>query len=202
MIWEVAVPEIETGDVLYFSSGVGHIGMAYSASHIIHAQMSGDFHKSSNDQFDQKKGVALPSMSNTPGTLVFRPPWGTLSAAEVTARKEELQRVADAIAAGATYGAYRAIRLLIGSSEFGPEAFGRLQKYRDRYLANKGTPENFKVKGKEVIKTVTCSEAVIITYQLTFPLREKPFFIGLDGAHAMPGTLRDWLRASPWTLVT
>lgn len=195
------MPEIETGDILFMDNATfGHIGMAYSSSTIIHAQMEGNFHKSHNDQYDVKKQQAMPSISNSAGVMVFRPPWDKCNNA--AARKTELQAVADAISKGAKYGAYRAVRLLIGSSEFGPDAYGRFMKYRERYNKTKGTPDRFGDAGKEVIKTVTCSEAVIVTYQLTFPLQESPFFIRLDAAHAMPRTLRDWLKINAWTHVT
>jgi hypothetical protein len=188
---------VETGDILYMPGGAGHIGMAYDRDNIIHAQFFGDFHK--DPDMESKDGVNMAYTSTSTGVKIFRPPWAKCGDAEV--RKATLQRVADAIAAGATYGAYRAIRLLIGSSAFGPDAYKRWMKYRERYEANKGTPGNFALPGQEVIKTVTCSEAVIVTYQLTFPLGEKPFFIGLDGAHAMPGTLKTWLPANGWTTV-
>ena len=193
-----AVANIETGDIIYMDGGpFGHIGMAYDAKTVIHAQFKGDFHKTPNEKMD---GGRISYLADGAGTKVFRPPWD--KCADAAARKAELQRVADAIAAGATYGAYRAARLLLGSSTFGPGAFGRLMKYRDRYNANKGTPARFAEAGREVIKTVTCSEAVIITYQLAFPLGEKPFFIDLDAAHAMPKTLRTWLGANGWTDLT
>jgi hypothetical protein len=53
---------------------------------------------------------------------------------------------------------------------------------------------------------VTCSEAVIVSYQIAFDLHEKPFFIQLDGAHAMPKQLKEWLEervagGEGWTVV-
>lgn len=188
---------LETGDVIYMDGGpFGHIGMAYDANTIIHAQMTGNFHKDPNQTME---GGRISYLVDGANTRVFRPPWAKCANAD--ARKRVLQQVADAIAAGAVYGAYRAVRLLLGSSDFGPDAYRRFMKYRDRYNADKGTPARFAEAGREVIKTVTCSEAVIVTYQLSFPLGEKPFFIGLDGAHAMPRTLRTWLAASGWTTV-
>lgn len=188
---------METGDILYMPGGAGHIGMAYDRNTIIHAQFFGDFHK---DPDQQKVGVNLVYTSTGAGVQVFRPPWEKCQDADN--RKATLQRVADAIALGATYGAYRAVRLFLGSSAFGPDAYTRWMKYRERYEANKGTPDRFAQAGKAIIKTVTCSEAVIVTYQLAFPLGEKPFFINLDGAHAMPGTLKTWLPANGWTKIS
>ena len=134
-------------------------------------------------------------MSETPGLRIFRPPWDKLGAG-ADAKKAELRRIADLISATAEYGIYRAVRLFLGDSSFGPGAATRLQKYRDRLLAvgHGGAPG-------PIIKTVTCSEAVIITYQLAFPLSEAPFFIRLDGAHAMPSTLAAWLRANGWASI-
>lgn len=185
---------IETGDIIYMDGGpFGHIGMAYDAKTVIHAQFKGNFHKDPDEQMD---GCRISYLSDGAATKVFRPPWD--KCLDAAARKAELQRVADAIAVGATYGVYRAVRLLLGSSSFGPDAFARLTKYRERYNASKGTPARFAEAGREVIKTVTCSEAVIITYQLAFPLGEKPFFIGIDAAHTMPKTLRTWLGVNGW----
>ncbi len=186
--------DVETGDILYFPDRpFHHIGMAYDARTVIHANHKKNFHKTS-DQYET--GSQSFYMSEGAGVEHFRPPWAKCSNAD--ARKAELQRVADAIAAGAEYGKYRAVRLFAGDSAFGPEAFTRLMKYRERYEMGKATPDRFSKPGNEVIKTVTCSEAVIIAYQLTFPLGERPFFINLDGAHAMPNTLRTWLKASGW----
>ncbi|MDB5414103.1 MAG: hypothetical protein JWR10_2438 [Rubritepida sp.] len=187
---------IETGDILYMPGGAGHIGMAYDNKTIIHAQFFGNFHKEPNQK---DKGGVLSYMASGAGILVFRPPWAKCP--DAAARKATLQRVSDAISVGAVYGAYRAVRLLLGSSAFGPDAFTRLMKYRERYEANKGTPALFAQAGNEVIKNVTCSEAVIVTYQLTFPLHEEQFFVRLDAAHAMPSTLKTWLPANGWTLV-
>jgi hypothetical protein len=181
------MPAIETGDIFHWTSGAGHIGLAFDGKRIIHAQMKGNYHLD-NDQQDDNGQMSY--LSDTPGMQIFRPPWSKLGAG-AEAKKAELRRVAELLSQRAEYGAYRAIRLFVGDSSFGPGAAGRLQKYRDRMLA--GT--------QPIIKTVTCSEAVIVTYQLSFPLAESPFFIRLDGAHAMPGTLATWLRANGWTTI-
>jgi hypothetical protein len=188
---------MQTGDIIYMPGGpAGHIGMAYDERTVIHAQNSKNFHKEADMQMN---GGNITYISSSRGVLMFRPPWDRIGNAD--ARKTELQRVADAVAAGATYGIYRAIRLAIGSSTFGPDAYTRWMKYRARYEANKATPANFRNPGHEVIKTVTCSEAVIVCYQLAFPLGEAPFFIRLDGAHALPKTLTTWLAANGWASV-
>jgi hypothetical protein len=181
------MPAIDTGDIFHWTSGAGHIGMAYDGKNVIHAQMKGNFHI---DPDQQNKQGQMSYLSDSTGLQIFRPPWDRLGAG-AAAKKAELQRVAGLISQQAEYGAYRAIRLFVGDSSFGPGAAGRLQKYRDRLLA--GT--------QPIIKTLTCSEAVIVTYQLAFPLSETPFFIRLDGAHAMPGTLATWLRASGWAVI-
>ncbi|MDB5308034.1 MAG: hypothetical protein JWO38_2236 [Gemmataceae bacterium] len=181
------MPAIATGDIFYWTSGPGHIGMAYDDKNVIHAQMKGNFHV---DTDQQNNNGQMSYLSDTAGMQIFRPPWEKLGAG-ADAKKAELRRVAELISRRTEYGAYRAIRLFLGDSSFGPGAATRLQKYRDRLLA--GT--------QPIIKTVTCSEAVIITYQLSFPLSEAPFFIRLDGAHAMPGTLATWLRTNGWATI-
>ena len=50
------------------------------------------------------------------------------------------------------------------------------------------------------VRTITCSEAVILCYQLTFAEGNSPFFILLDAAHTMPGTLKTWLEKH-WEIV-
>lgn len=195
------MPAIDTGDILYMESfGTGHMGMALDAGNIIHAQNKGNFHRDMNDRYDAKKQKPLPSLSNMPGTRVFRAPWDRC--VDAPARKAELLRVSDAISRGAEYGKYRAVRVLLGAGGFGPDAYKRFMKYRQRYEANKGTPDNFALPDQEVVKTVTCAEAVMITYQLTFPMGERPFFINLDAAHTMPRDLRDWFRPNGWTEIT
>jgi hypothetical protein len=89
-------------------------------------------------------------------------------------------------------GKGRAVRLFLGSSEFGSDAVKRLAKYRDRML-------DYRPGGK-LISTITCSEAVIISYQLTFFSKLAPFFILKDAAHTMPSTLKDWLELN-WETV-
>jgi len=181
------MPAIETGDIFHWTSGAGHIGMAFDEKSVIHAQMKGNFHL---DTDQQSSGGQMSYLSDTPGMQIYRPPWDKLGGG-ADAKKAELRRVAELISRRAEYGAYRAVRLLLGSSTFGPGAVTRLRKYRDRLAAN----------AQPIIKTVTCSEAVIITYQLAFPLSEAPFFIRLDGAHAMPGTVGTWVRSNGWAKI-
>ena len=195
------MPAIETGDLIFMDNMLfGHFGMAVSTTHIIHATNKGNFHVSSNDSYDPKLKVQKPAISMDSQNRVFRPPWATC--VDAPARKLELVRVAEALARGAEYGNYRAIRVFMGGGGFGPDAYQRFMKYRQRYEANKGTPANFALPGNEVIKTLTCTEAVIVTYQLTFPMGERPFFINLDAAHTMPRDFRDWLRPNGWLEIT
>jgi hypothetical protein len=173
----------EIGDIIVYRGRPGHVAMVYDANTIIHAQMKGDFHK---DPYMTEKSGTMSYADD--GADVFSPPWpatGTFKAAH----QAELQRVADQIAASATYGAYRAVRLWAGDSSFGPKAWTRLYKYKTRQ-------KELLIGGKKFVTTVTCSEAVILCYQLTFEDSEAPFFIKLDAAHAMPNTLRAWLKTN------
>ncbi len=178
---------IETGDILHWSSGPGHIGMAFDGRSIIHAQMKGNFHIDADQM--EKDGV-ITYLSNSSKLSIFRPPWDKLGAG-AAAKKAELRRVAELLSRRAEYGAWRAVRLLLGDSKYGPNTASRLAKYRQRM--NGGV--------QPIIATVSCSEAVIVTYQLAFPLGELPFFIRLDGAHAMPSTLATWLGLNGWSEV-
>lgn len=197
------MPAMQTGDLIFMDNMLfGHFGMAISTTHFVHATDQSDLHISSNDSYDPKLTTQKPAVSMDPRTRIFRPPWASLGEAPAQVRKDELVRVAQAMIPGAKYGAYRAIRVFLGASGFGPDAYKRFMKYRQRYEANKGTPANFAIAGNEVVKTVTCTEAVIIMYQLTFPLQERPFFMNLDAAHTMPRDFRDWLPANNWERVT
>lgn len=191
------MPAIETGDLIFMDNMLfGHFGMAISTTHFVHANDKRNLHISSNDSYDAALSVQKPSVSMDPRNRIFRPPWA--KCVDAPARKEELVRVAQAMIPGAKYGAYRAVRVFLGAGGFGPDAYKRFMKYRERYQANKGTPANFAIPGNEVVKTVTCTEAVMIMYQLTFPLQERPFFMNLDAAHTMPRDLRDWMRPNGW----
>ena len=106
--------------------------------------------------------------------------------------KQRLIEVADAIKKTAKYGKYRAVRLLLGDSGFGPQAQSRLNKYRTR----------LKQGGDKLVSTITCSEAIVLCYQLSFD-NTSPLFIGKDAAHVMPRTLAKYLRENPrgWTML-
>jgi hypothetical protein len=190
--------DLQTGDIaINAASWPGHVMMVYEGGHtesantkIIHGQATGNFHI--DNQVGQK-GHIITHLVDAP-TWVFRPPWDQLGANADT-KRNELKSIAGAIAKSATYGIYRAVRLFVGSSEFGKDARARLQKYRDRrvnFLA--GHADKF-------VTTITCAEAVILSYQITFNETDNPFFILKDAAHTMPRTLRDWLRDHNWTVV-
>src|SRR6185436_16953089 len=98
--------------------------------------------------------------------------------------KGRLKEVASAIQKSAKYGLYRAVRLFVGSSTFGDDAKKRLDKYRKRLV--KG--------GDKLVTTITCVEAVVLCFQLTFD-ESSPYFIQKDAAHTMPRTLAQYLKA-------
>jgi hypothetical protein len=193
--------DLQTGDIaINAGSWPGHVMMVYEGgglesakTKIIHGQNSGNFHI--DDQLGQK-GHIVTHLVDT-GTWVFRPPWDKLGGNAET-RRDELKKVAGGIAKSAKYGLYRAVRLFLGSSEFGADARTRLQKYRERRT-------NFMLgSAPKFVSTITCAEAVILAYQITFKDDEAPFFIKKDAAHTMPRTLRDYLAdpASGWTVVS
>ncbi|CAO3423987.1 hypothetical protein [Azospirillum doebereinerae] len=179
----------QTGDIVFFPGKAGHIGMFYDKDRIIHATNSQNFHLVDNM-------VSEGGSMTYRATKAFRPPWSTLPAGQEAIRKAELQRVADKMKDIATYGLYRAFRLFAGNSTFGPDAEKRLNKYRARL---NGTATD---ADRKFITHITCSEAVMLTYQLAFPNREAPFFILLDAAHTMPSTLVNWLQKNGWEAVS
>lgn len=96
--------------------------------------------------------------------------------------------VAGEIAKGADYGVVRAVfKSWSGSSSFGSGAHKRMEKYRTRMITH-----------QQIIKHVYCSELVVIAYQLGVNLNtEHSAWIGLDGKHTLPSTLKTWLERKP-----
>lgn len=175
----------ETGDIVIFQGTPGHVGMVYDGgalgrTTVIHAQRVGGFH------IDPLASLLAPA------DRVYRGPWQAYPHLNRAAKQAALRDVAQDIRIYAQYGVYRAIRLFFGSSAFGSDARARLAKYKARREG--GFAQN------KFVTTVTCSEAVILCYQLSFAERDEPFFIKLDAAHTMPGTLRGWL-STRWARV-
>jgi hypothetical protein len=108
------------------------------------------------------------------------------------AQASDIQSTAREIKAAASYGASRAIfKSWSGSSSFGKGALTRLQKYQTRMQNHQG-----------VLKNVYCSELVVVAYQLGLHLDQtNGAWIGLDGKHTLPSTLKTWLtrHAAAWT---
>jgi hypothetical protein len=179
----------ETGDVIVWDGSPGHVGMVLepaagrTPASIIHARLKTNFAIESQTKEDGNKTFYL--IDNNAN--LFRPPWDRCG--DTDGKKRELIRIARAMSRTAKYGVYRAIRLWAGSSIYGPKAHQRLQKYRDRAIRNFQDAHG----NDKFVTTVTCAEAIILCYQLTFADGTEPFFIRLDGAHAMPKTLAEWL---------
>ena len=190
--------DYEVGDILISPSGFGHVMMIYKAGNtnpgargakVIHGQLSGNFHI---EPVASVKGGHVIRIIGA-STKIYRPPWENFKSEVIeTAFKKKLVKIADAIARYATYGKYRAIRLYAGSSGFGSSAQKRLDKYKKRLVSG--------FSGGKFVTTITCAEAVMLCYQLAFPVGRTPFFIRLDAAHTMPKTLGSWLSKN-WTTV-
>jgi hypothetical protein len=107
-----------------------------------------------------------------------------------------IDRVACEISDGAKYGVVRAVfKSWSGSSSLGGGAFKRMEKYRTRMTTK-----------QQIIKNVYCSELVVISYQLGLSSGtwqgegfnvEHDAWIGLDGKHTLPSTLKTWLERTP-----
>ena len=182
----------ETGDIMIEKGWPGHVGMIYDEgdddhASYIHAQGGTNFHIT---PIYIAASYTYHKRSET--VNVYRPPWKYISMigfnSVIDSYKAKLKQMADKIKQSATYGRYRAFRLELGDSKFDSDARERLEKYKSR-LDNKS--------GK-FVTTVTCAEAVMLCYQLTFAESHFPFFIGLDAAHTMPHTLEKWLIKSGW----
>ena len=189
----------QTGDIAINTSWPGHVMMVLEEHQnenkilIIHGQKSGNFHIQSQ-QYESGNNHAIGYLIDAP-TWVFRPPWERYTAAQIVSKKRELNEIARAIARSAKYGVYRAVRLFAGSSEYGPDARSRLAKYHMRKA-------EFLAGGNgKFVSTISCAEAVILCYQLTFfGTEQSPLFIKKDAAHTMPNTLKDYLERN-WSTV-
>jgi hypothetical protein len=188
---------LETGDIAINTKWPGHVMLVLEGHangdkvQIVHGTNSGNFKITSNMALDG--GMVSYLVRNE--TWVFRPPW-ELYGVHAEYKKRELQQIAKAMARSAKYGKYRAVRLFLGDSNFGPDARARLVKYHQRKQA-------FIAGGSDkFVSTITCAESVILCYQLTFYETQKaPFFILKDAAHTMPVTLKEWLEGNGWTTV-
>ncbi len=194
----------EVGDVVVdLSSFFGHVMMVYDVDdlgnpiRIIHATSENDFHVADND--------AAP-LFLADSVWVFRPNWGLLIPNMVEGKKRQLIRIANAIANSAEYGYYRAFRLAFGDSSFNADSRERLHKYvgrkalalADEFVGAYRGRRNLAGAGQaapDFVTTVTCSEAVILAYQLAFGEGSR-YFIYKDAAHTMPRELKDWLLAN------
>ncbi len=183
------------GDIAWMDgSKFGHVGIFTNANTMLHAQNSGGLHTDGH-------GVEQSGQIIYQTNQAFRPPWADLSEAEQAAAKARITAVTNRFMRQAVpYGIWRAIRLKLGSSTFGPEAKKRLDKYWARL--QKPVPADRSPVEKLVTK-LTCVEAAILTYQLAFyESRTVPFFINLDAAHTMPRDMAKWLLANRWTKVS
>jgi len=171
-----------TGDIIVDNEGAfGHTAMCFDEEDengvgtvtFIHGTNAGNF------SIGQKIDVID---ENKPHFWQFKPL--DLTAAD----KARLRNVATAMQRTAKYGWYRGIRVWVGSSTFGEDALAKLIKYRTR-LANGAT---------KFVSTITCAEAVILCYQLSFD-PGSPYFIQRDAAHVMPRDLAQLLKEAPDT---
>jgi hypothetical protein len=184
--------KFEVGDIVIDPDWFGHAMMIYAEGDdtkawIIHGKNDGDFHIVPNMT---EKGLDPQYLIKGTMTVFRPPPFDAL-------HKATLITVADTIKTKAKYGIYRAVRLWAGSSTFGSDAAERLDKYRYRFDIIKNNPPG----GKYFVTTITCSEAVILCYQLTFA-ESDPQFIHLDAAHTMPCHLGEWLsKATGWKTI-
>lgn len=194
---------VDTGDIVVSGKWPGHVVLIYDSKRAVHGKGRKTSASAAADTtidrgVTRHGGFLLEPIQQeiSPGRFmyltdgtVYRFPWHRYADAEIDYYKDEIKRHADIIRKTASYGFYRAGRLQFGDSKFGSGAAKRLLKYKDRI---RGT--SLDEIGKAV-GTITCSEAVILTMQLTFP-PGTPGFIGLDGAHTMPATLGAWLKAN------
>ena len=175
----------KTGDIIINNAGAfGHVLMCMGEEDddgigevtFIHGTNQGNFSIGERTLVDEQKANYWHFTAKSPDAV----------------HKARLKEVAVAISKSAKYGKYRAVRLLLGDSDFGAGAKQRLAKYRKR----------LKDGGNKLVTTITCVEAVVLCYQLTLA-ESAPQFINKDAAHTMPRTLAKYLSESPdgWKLV-
>lgn len=162
------------GDIIFFDTSPNPIGH-------VGIMIDGTWYYHAN-----KNGFEKSALDKQTIKAVFRAPEGTLT----QERASQLSEVMDAIS-GAGYRKNFA-NALIGSSKPGPAMWERIGKYWEK-LQKKESP---------VVNAVTCAEAAILCYQLTFfCYAPTPLVIDLDAKHSMPGTLEKWLAANSWVAV-
>jgi hypothetical protein len=169
----------KTGDIIVNNTGAfGHVLMCMGEEDdqgigevtFIHGTYSGNFSMGERTLVEEHNTNYWHFTAKTPDA----------------AHKARLKEVALAISRSAKYGSYRALRLAIGSSEFGDGARTRLEKYKRRLREG----------GDKLVTTITCVEAVVLCYQLTLEATAAQF-IQKDAAHTLPRTLARYLAESP-----
>lgn len=179
----------QTGDIIIFKSGFGHVAMCFEPGSnnekttFIHAKSTGNFHITEHQQINDDGSIAY---------MVDKNYWQFRLININDADKVKLKKAATAVSQKAKYGIGRAIRLAVGNSSFDDGARKRLAKYQIRF--EEANPE-------KLITTITCSEAIIICYQLTFN-EAAPQFIKKDAAHTMPRTLAQYLAGNKESWIT
>lgn len=181
--------KFETGDIVIFNNThFGHVAMCFdpggdsALTTFIHGTNSGNF-KIDRQQQDNEGTITY---------MVSKNYWHFRPTNITPAEKIQIRKVASIIQQTAKYGIYRAIGLAFGNSSFGKGARKRLDKYKGR-LPSHSIEIN---KGEKLISTITCSEAILVCYQLTFD-EASPYFIKKDAAYTLPKTLAAYLEKTP-----
>lgn len=206
----------KTGDIIYQPGVAGHIQMIYqgqadtipssrsSTNCCIHSQNEGGFHINRKDNLAE-------------GDRVFR---------YIGLMKEQqivLRRIADLIAVSSEYRLAGIGKLVFSSSKDGKYSKERLNKYSGRlaeFLLNhkldiekmnekewRVVVDNLGDIGLKLVSKATCSEAVVLCYQLASQLLSPKvnagYYIHLSARGTLPRTLRDYLgRTGGWKDVT
>jgi hypothetical protein len=186
----------EIGDVIVWDDAFGHIGMIHNPGisvdsvKIAHATKDCGFAIHENGFWNTEENK--PDVRLKENYQVFRPPWQGSAGVPprgdlwIQQKRATLVETANKISKTAKYGRWRAFRLWAGKEEFGEDAAERLAKYQQRAAAGV----------EKIVKTVTCVEAIVLCFQMTFTPAESPFFIRVDAAHTMPRDLRTWLTGN------
>lgn len=200
---------LERGDIIINPQWPGHVMMVHTEgsrivargkvqddnyAKIIHANNAKGFHVQTN-QVDTNGNIGY--LYESTKNWLFRPKWDQHPQIEKDKWLEGLIDVAEAMAKSAVYGKYRATRLFLGSQTFGTAAANRLKKYVGRYqgIQQGASPTKF-------VTTVTCSESVILSYQINNAVKGNGPTIKLDAAHTMPNDLKTHLsNSSNWETV-
>jgi len=188
---------LETGDIIislnldswYGPLDPGHALMCYSGGDegdkktmLVHGNGVNNFHII--PQLHEKNGMYSYTYASSQHWL-FRPPWHLVPGHLLDTERQRFKKIIDEMIRGTEWTKQRAFSSIWGTTTFDTAAREKLKKYkrRSQTVFNNATPPD-----GYIVKQITCAEAVILTYQITFE-EDSPLFIKICAHHTWPRNL-------------